>query len=68
MNNILITGPDYNRTDACRCAAWLLEYFRKQALLDGIPLECVTGSVAELIALRNELREPARMASNPVAA
>lgn len=68
MNNILITGPDYNRADAVRCAAWLLEYYRKQAIVDGIPAERVTGSVADLIALRNELREPARLAANPVAA
>ena len=55
MNHILITSADYNRVDAARCAAWLLEYYRRLAVIDGIPAPRVAESVADLIKLRNDL-------------
>lgn len=53
---ILITERQPNRADAERCAAWLLEYYRVQALDDGIPARAISESVARLIAIREELR------------
>jgi hypothetical protein len=32
-----------------------LEYYRKQALADGIPTARATATIAELIAMRNDL-------------
>ena len=34
--NVLITGQDFNKDDAVRCAAWLLGYLRCQAIEDGL--------------------------------
>ena len=56
MNHILVTSADYNRDDAARCVAWVLEYLRKQAALDGIPAARVTTGIAGLIDLRTTLR------------
>ena len=53
---ILITEREPNRADAERCVIWLLEYYRSQALVDGIGAPAVSVSAASLVALRNELR------------
>lgn len=53
--NILITGQDFNKDDAVRCAAWLLGYLRCQAIDDGLTVPQITAA-AGLVQLRNQLR------------
>lgn len=54
--NILITGSEFNKDDAVRCAAWLLGYLRCQAIEDGLTAQQITAATADLVKLRNELR------------
>ena len=54
--NVLITGQDFNKDDAARCAAWLLGYLRSQAIEDGLTTQQITAATASLVQLRNDLR------------
>jgi hypothetical protein len=54
--NILITGSEFNKDDAARCAAWLLGYLRSQAFEDGLTTQQITAATASLVQLRNDLR------------
>jgi hypothetical protein len=56
---ILITERQPNRADAERCVIWLLDYYRQQALDDGIPPAAVNATTAHLAAIRAELTGPA---------
>ena len=62
---ILITERQPNRADAERCVLWLLDYYRQQALEDGIPPASVQATTAHLAAIRAELAgaRPARLAT-----
>lgn len=52
---ILITERQPNRADAERCVLWLLDYYRQQALDDGIPLPAVQATTTALAGIRAEL-------------